>query len=131
MPAEPIRVVIADDTDIIRKAISELLHDCETVKVVGEASDYTNTMTLVAKLKPDVLVADMHMPGQLDAPTFKEILGACCLIAMSIWDDEETKLLAESYGALRLIDKTELSRELIPAIEECGARIRSPKQRPM
>lgn len=61
----------------------------------------------------------------------KKILGACCLVAMSIWDDEETKLLAESYGALQLIDKTELSCELHPAIEECGARIRSPRQPPM
>ena len=131
MPAEPIRVVIADDATIIRKAISGLLRDCENVKVVGEAADYTNAMAVVAKLKPDALIADMHMPGQLDAPTFKEILGACCLIAMSIWNDEETKLLAESYGALRLIDKTELSGELIPAIKECVARIRSRQQFPM
>ena len=99
MAAEPIRVVIADDADIIRKAISQLLRACETAKVVGEAADYTNAMTVVAKLKPEVLVADVHMPGQIDPATFKKSLEGCCLIAMSIWNDEETKSLAESYGA--------------------------------
>lgn len=120
--AEPIRVVIADDTGFIRKAISELLHDCKTVKVIGEAEDYATAMTLVATLKPEVLVADMHMPGQVDPATFKKSVDGCCLIAMSIWNDEETKSLAESYGALRLIDKTELSDKLVAAIEECAAR---------
>lgn len=121
MAAEPIRVVIADDTDFIRKAIYKLLRDCKAVKVVGEATDYATTMTVVAALKPEVLIADMHMPGEVDPATFKKSLGGCCLIAMSIWNDEETKSLAESYGALRLIDKAELSDKLVATIEECVA----------
>lgn len=44
------------------------------------------------------------------------------LLAISIWKDGETNALAESMGAVKLLDKTELATELIPAIKHCANR---------
>jgi hypothetical protein len=39
------------------------------------------------------------------------------LLAISVWNDEETSYLAEAIGAVKLLDKTKLAAELIPAIK--------------
>jgi hypothetical protein len=51
--------------------------------------------------------------------TVRVRLGGLCVLAMSFANDEETKHLARSYGALRLLDKMELGSTLVPAIQEC------------
>jgi len=43
---------------------------------------------------------------------------SACLLAMSVWKDEETASLAQSYGAVKLLDKGQLASTLFPAIEE-------------
>jgi len=48
---------------------------------------------------------------------------------MSVWTDEETASLAQSYGAMKLLDKSQLASTLMPAIEECvqqNGRARKP-----
>ncbi len=58
-----IRIVIADDHTIVRGGIRLLLESLEGVQVVGEAADGHQALELVLKLQPDVLVADIAMPG--------------------------------------------------------------------
>jgi hypothetical protein len=45
------------------------------------------------------------------------------VIAISIWTDEETKALADSYGAVALLDKTKLASDLIPAIRRVVSKL--------
>ncbi len=47
----------------------------------------------------------------------KSSLAGSRLLAISLWNDEETKALADSYGAIALLDKTKLAQKLIPAIK--------------
>jgi hypothetical protein len=65
---------------------------------------------------------DIRMPGEkLFTPaTIKGHLHGSCLLAMSVFADEETASLAQSYGAIRLLDKAELGTTLISAIKECA-----------
>jgi hypothetical protein len=53
------------------------------------------------------------------SPAIKGHLYRSCLLAMSVWNDKETVSLAQSYGAVKLLDKGELASVLIPAIEAC------------
>ena len=59
----PIRVLIADDHTLIRAGIRVLLNGLDGVEVVGEASDGLEALALVEKLRPDLLLTDVAMPG--------------------------------------------------------------------
>jgi hypothetical protein len=50
----------------------------------------------------------------------KSALNGARLLAMSVWNDDETRYLAKSMGAVKLLDKTKLATELIPAIRQFG-----------
>ena len=58
-----IRVVIADDHQIVRQGLISLLEREPDIQVVGEASDGLELVNLVRKLKPNVAVTDITMPG--------------------------------------------------------------------
>jgi chemotaxis response regulator CheB len=77
---------------------------------------------MTAALKPDVILLDVHMPGDCSFnPEFvKANLSGARVLAMSFASDyeseEETRLLAENFGAVRMLDKAKLCDELIPVI---------------
>ena len=57
-----IRIVMADDHDVVRLGISALLSTVEGFDVVGQASDGEEAVAAVKKLKPDVVILDLEMP---------------------------------------------------------------------
>ena len=117
----PIRLLIADDSDIVRRAICRVLEDASAITVIGEARNYTELLRIFRESTPQVVLMDLRMPDdtQFHADTIKAQLGDSCLLAMSAFADEETASLARRYGALKLLDKAGLGSTLIPAIEEC------------
>jgi DNA-binding NarL/FixJ family response regulator len=118
------RLLIADDSDSVRQAICALLQPESSITVIGEARDYPELVRMLNKSIQDVILMDVHMPGEdRVAPVLiKAQLRSSCLLAMSIWDDAETVSLAESYGALKLLDKSSLASTLMPAIKECTSQ---------
>jgi DNA-binding NarL/FixJ family response regulator len=117
----PIRLLIADDSAIVRRAICVLLQAQADIAVCGEACDYTDLLKTVSTSAADVILMDIRMPGEklFEAATIKGHLQGSCLLAMSFANDEDTVTLAKEYGALKLLDKMELASTLLPAIEEC------------
>jgi NarL family two-component system response regulator LiaR len=63
MAPERIRVLVADDHAIVRKGICALLATEEGIEVVGEAEDGQRAIEAVARLRPDVVLMDLVMPG--------------------------------------------------------------------
>jgi DNA-binding NarL/FixJ family response regulator len=117
----PVRLLIADDSETIRRAVCALLKTQTGIAVCGEAGNYAELLKIFNATTTDVVLMDLRMPGEklFTAATIKGHLHGSCLLAMSVWNDEETASLAKSYGALRLLDKSQLASTLIPAIEEC------------
>jgi DNA-binding NarL/FixJ family response regulator len=117
----PVRLLIADDSETIRHAICALLQPQTNIVVCGEAQDYPDLLRMLSECMPDVVLMDMRMPGEgrFDPSNIKAHLHGSCLLAMSVWNDEETISLAQRYGAFRLLDKANLASALLPAIEEC------------
>jgi len=115
------RVLLAEDSADMRRAITALLSRQPTVIVIGEVSSYPELLEKLRESKPDVIVMDVHMPGenQVEASQLKQQLDGFCVLAMSVWNDEETNSLAQSFGASKLLDKSSLATTLMPAIEEC------------
>jgi DNA-binding NarL/FixJ family response regulator len=58
-----ITVLLADDHPVVRQGLSVLLSVHEDMSVVGEAADGTDTLELAARLRPDVLLLDLKLPG--------------------------------------------------------------------
>ena len=56
-----IKVLLADDSDVMRRAIVKLLNEEPSTELVGEAKGFAETIQLANELKPDVLVMDLHM----------------------------------------------------------------------
>jgi DNA-binding NarL/FixJ family response regulator len=65
MPSQetPITVLIADDHEVTRRGIREILEQVPEIKIVGEAKDGQEIQRLVADLRPQILLLDLVMPG--------------------------------------------------------------------
>jgi DNA-binding NarL/FixJ family response regulator len=115
-----IRVLLADDAIMMRRLIRETLEVRPELEIVGEAGDFAKTMRMIGDLKPHVVVMDLHMPSGIGtAPAdIKACLESCGskLLAISIWNDEDSHALARDFGAAALLNKMELGDALIPAI---------------
>lgn len=122
----PIKVLVADHTDIARRAICRLVEKRAEIQLVGEASSFGETIQMTRELQPQVLVIDVHMPDNHSvAPEdFKALLALVKsrLVVASIWGDQKTKDLATSFGAETLLDKIDLPETLVPVILKIGSR---------
>lgn len=56
-----IRLLVADDAPIIRKAIRRLLAEDPFIEVLGEAESFKQAISMAASLKPDLILLDLHM----------------------------------------------------------------------
>jgi DNA-binding NarL/FixJ family response regulator len=75
-PAGRIRVVVADDHERLRVAVSGLLSALEDFEVVGVAADGAEAVALTAALGPDVVLMDVSMPGVDGIEATRRILAA-------------------------------------------------------
>lgn len=117
-----VKVLLADDAEIMRKAIRKLLSDREDIAVVGEASNIREATQKTAELHPDLIVFDVHLADEsrIRQTDVKSLLNGAKVLAITFGTDEQTVELAESVGAIKLLDKMDLSDQLIPAILELG-----------
>ncbi|GAA4999137.1 response regulator transcription factor [Streptomyces siamensis] len=95
----PVRVVLADDQQLIRTALRMVIADIEDVEVVGEAANGEEAVTLTAELSPDVVVMDIRMPGMDGIEATRRITvggGESRVVVLTTFDDDDYV-----YGALR------------------------------
>jgi len=115
-----IKVLLADDSALVRSAIRRLLSDQPEILLIGETSDFAQTLQMTHDLRPDIVVLDLHMSDStlISPEDFRTRLnhGSTRVLAISIWHDDETQALAERFGAAKLLDKVNLGTDLIPTI---------------
>jgi DNA-binding NarL/FixJ family response regulator len=115
-----IKVLLADDTAVMRKAIRTLLDGEPEIELVGEAENFAESLSMTRKFKPHVVILDLHMPDSSDLTPMNVSEGLrayrAAVLAISVWHDEDTRALARSYGATALLDKMRLGQELIPSV---------------
>ena len=127
----PIKVLLADDSDVMRAAIRRILEEETRIKIVGEAATFAKTVQMISDLKPEVLLLDLYLAEkrQFTPDMVKSQLGCVCTVAVSFSNDDEAQQLAGSYGAVSLLDKMKLFDEIMPAIMGCQSERSTPLKR--
>ena len=123
-----IKVLLADDSEVMLSAIRKLIEEEPRLEFVGEASSFAKTMQMIADFKPEVLVLDLHMAEKRDfgpALVKSQLVSVDHVLAVSFSNDAEAKALAESYGAEILLDKMNLYSQLVPEILQRHTTVRS------
>lgn len=116
-----IRVLIADDQDLIRQSLSFVLDAQADIEMVGTASDGREAIELVRKEKPDVVLMDIRMPevdGVECTRLIKSAYPQIKVIILTTFDDDEYVFGALRYGASGYLLKGVSVKELADAVRE-------------
>lgn len=117
-------IILAEDHQIVREALRLLLETQSDFKVIAETGDGLDAAQLMEKYKPDILIADMMMPGLSGlevARRTKHISPATKVIVLSMHDAESYVVEALQAGAAGYVLKKSSSQELVFAIHQALA----------
>ncbi|MGC4100809.1 response regulator [Ferruginibacter sp.] len=116
----PIRIVLADDHEIFRDGFAGLLKKQNEIQLIGEASDGTELIAVTEKLRPDVVLTDIRMPG-MDGIEATKILTQrfpqIFVIALSMFNDDNLVIDMMEAGAKGYLLKNAHKSEIIEAIK--------------
>lgn len=121
-----IKVIIADDVQILRTGLKAVLSQDDSINVVGEAVNGKEAYELSVRLKPDVVLMDMRMPdydGGCGTRLIKEKLNSVKVLVLTTFDDKETVEKAMSSGADGYILKEMDNEQIINSIKAVAGGI--------
>jgi EAL domain-containing protein (putative c-di-GMP-specific phosphodiesterase class I)/CheY-like chemotaxis protein len=114
-----IRVLLADDDAVVRDAIAELIRSDISLDLVGSATDTDQAIYLAQRLRPDVALLDVKMPGGGGSKAARAIRLACPktqIVALSAYEDRSDVLEMVRAGALGYLVKGVPGGEILSAI---------------
>ncbi len=121
---KPLRVVLADDHAMVRQGIRQFLEEGGEIAVVAEAADGEETLRLVARHRPDVVVLDIQMPGMSGIEVTKEIRAhfpGIRVLILTAYDDDPYVLALLRAGADGYILKSAEAEDLVRAVRAVAA----------
>jgi DNA-binding NarL/FixJ family response regulator len=114
-----VRVLLADDQELIRRGFRMILEEQPGIAVVGEAADGDQAVRLARELDPDVVVMDVRMPGTDGIEATRRIVAECAaarVLVLTTFDLDEYAFTALRYGASGFLLKDARPAELAAAI---------------
>lgn len=115
-----VRVLIADDHQVVRDGLSALLDQPPRFRVVGTARDGRDAVAMARALKPDVIIMDVAMPALNGVDATRQIVAAipgARIIALSMHADSNYVSGMLQAGALAYVRKESAFDEITAAIE--------------
>jgi PAS domain S-box-containing protein len=117
------RVLIADDHEVVRKGVRSLLLTQRHIDVCGEAVDGRDAVEKAKLLHPDLVLMDISMPNLNGLEATREIRSIFPETEVVILSQHETTQMAEKAlraGALGYVVKSSISKNLFAALEKVG-----------
>jgi DNA-binding NarL/FixJ family response regulator len=115
----PVNVLLVDDHKIMRDGIRAILERAEEFSVIGEAENGPDAVQFVKKLRPDLVLMDIGLPGLNGVETTAEIVRHhpdCKIVILSMYDDENSVVSAIRSGARAFILKKASDSDLLDAL---------------
>jgi DNA-binding NarL/FixJ family response regulator len=119
-----IRIVIAEDHNMVRAGIRALLEKVGDIKILGEASNGQEAVEMTEALNPDVLIMDIMMPrlnGIQAAEQLRMRKNRVNILLLSMYADEGLVYQALQSGVNGYVLKTSASDELVQAVREIAS----------
>lgn len=116
---QKLRILIADDHNLFRRGLKRILDDYDDLSVVGEAADGEEAVALVDRLRPNVVLMDVRMPGMSGPEATHRIRTAypeTQVVMLTVSDSDEDLFAAVKAGARGYLLKNAETAELIQAI---------------
>ncbi|MEV0395026.1 response regulator transcription factor [Polymorphospora rubra] len=114
-----IRVLLVDDDPLVRAGLSAVLGAGRDIEVVGEAADGADALDAVARLRPDVVLMDIRMPGMdglAATEALRTVAGAPAVIVLTTFDTDDHILRALRAGASGFLLKDTPPLEIIESV---------------
>jgi DNA-binding NarL/FixJ family response regulator len=116
---ERIRVLIADDHPLFRDGVRTLLRSVPDTEVVGEVANGEDAIAQAATLQPDVILMDLHMPGQNGIEATRAILHTSPhigILVLTMFEEDDSVFAAMRAGARGYLLKGADQGEILRAI---------------
>jgi PAS domain S-box-containing protein len=121
----PIRILVADDHEMVRRGVRALLRSKTELEVCGEAGDGREAVERAKQLQPDIVVMDVSMPhlnGLEATRLLRSEVPTAQVIIMTQHESREMVRQAFSAGARAYIVKSALARDLLKAVDSVSQR---------
>ncbi len=115
-----LRILVADDHDVVRQGLRSLLESRAGWEVCGEASNGREAVEMSVQLKPEIVIMDIAMPTMTGLEATRQILKASPktqVIVLTMHESEELLREVLDAGARGYVLKTDKGRELISAVD--------------
>jgi DNA-binding NarL/FixJ family response regulator len=119
-----IRVMLAEDQNLVRLGICSLLELSESIEVVGQVDDGSQVVEGIRRYHPDVLLIDIRMPKMTGIDALRAMRDADCMvptIILTTFDDSQLVLEGMQAGAKGYLLKDVSLNSLVDAIESVHA----------
>lgn len=128
---EPLRVLIVDDSALVRGVLRELLESDHEIVVAGEAANGREALLRAAELRPDIITMDVRMPVMDGLETTEQLMAytptpILAITALFSRDDVDISFKMLGAGALEVMEKPDLSNpaEIARARQELIRRVK-------
>ncbi|HVL04035.1 MAG TPA: response regulator transcription factor, partial [Acidimicrobiales bacterium] len=120
-----IRVLVVDDHPVVRQGLRSFLSSRQGIDVVGEAADGETALTEVGRLRPDVVVMDLVMPGEGGVAAIRRISAEhpeVRTLVLTSFSSEDDVIPAVAAGAVGYLLKDVAPTELEAAVRAAYRR---------
>lgn len=114
-----LRILVADDHELVRRGMCVLLQAHENWEICGEASDGREAVEKAKQLNPDVIILDIGMPNLNGLAATRQLAqrGNSKIIVLTIDDSDQAVREALDAGARGFVLKSDAARDLVSAVE--------------
>jgi two-component system, NarL family, invasion response regulator UvrY len=118
-----IRAILADDHEVVRKGIRQVLEEKGDIQIISEAIDGLEAVSQYGIVKPDIVILDISMPVMDGLDAAKQILAAdptAKILIITMFPEEQYALRCLRAGVLGYITKNSSAEELYQAVVTVG-----------
>jgi DNA-binding NarL/FixJ family response regulator len=120
----PLRILVADDHEIVRRGLVSLLKSHAGWEVCGEARDGREAVEKAKELRPDIVILDVGMPNLNGLEAARQMLrnnAHSRILILTITDTDEVVRAVLDAGARGFVLKSDAARDLVAAVEALQA----------